>query len=272
MATSVHSVARDLLVAAFGDAAVANAAGVAALTWVGRILKGDRDGYIAELHRGRLPAVEIIQEPGEAWKQSALDQGTVTASWRVRVHVGNLSQEDAEEASRDILYAGLIKVRATNYFKIGDETVNTFNASPLGFYLETVLDVVTAMDRTDYETDPADVTVPPTSGGDVGGISLTINYNTVSPVSILTLDADQAIDTVSVEVITPFDGTAPTVTIGVTGDQERYLAAADSNIKQANSTWEKDANDTGPKTVKVWVAPDGSSAGSIKVQISVTNA
>ncbi len=272
MATSVHSVARDLLVAAYQDADVATAANVLHVTWVGRVLKGDKDGYIGQLHRGRLPAVEIFQEPGEAWKQSALDQGVVTSEWKVRVHVGLPKQVEAEELARDILYAGLIKVRAQNYFKIGDEVVNSFYPSPLGFYSEATITVVNAMGRDTYETAPAGGSTPTPSEGEVGGISLTVNYGDTSPITILELEDDQAIDTVSIEVITPFNGTLPTATIGVDGDQERYLAAADSVISQADSVWEKDANDAGPKTVKLWLAPGGSTAGQLKVQISVTNA
>ncbi len=269
---SVHTVARDLLVGAYQNAAVAAAAGIASLTWTGRVLQGDRDGYIGELHRGRLPAVEIIQQPGEAWQEEAYQVGKVRHSWMIRVHVAGFSQVTAEAQARAILYAGLIQVRALNYWKVGGDTVGEFSASALGHQLECVITCESVMERADYETTPESVVVPPTSEGDVGGISTTINYNSASPVAILTIPADQALDTVSVEVITPFDGTLPTLSIGIDGEQGRYMATSENDITEAGSTWEKDANDAGVRTVKVWLGGTGATQGQVKVQLSVTNA
>ncbi len=63
MATSVHSVARDLLVAAYQDADVATAANVLHVTWVGRVLKGDKDGYIGSSTGAGYPLLKSSKSP-----------------------------------------------------------------------------------------------------------------------------------------------------------------------------------------------------------------
>ncbi len=269
---NLHTVARDILISCFQDPAVADAAGITHGTWVDRVMAGDRDGYIGKLHRGRLPAVEITQLAGEEWTQLSFQAGMVKHSWLVRIHVAAFDQTIGETLARAILYAGLIKVRALIYWNIGVDIVGGFNASAIGHYLECTLTCENTMERADYETTPVAVNVAPTSEGDVGGISTTINWNSTSPVAVLVLPADQSLDTVSVEVVTPFDGTAPTVTIGVAGDQARYMATTDSDITEAGSVWEKDTNDVGPLTVNVWVGGTGATQGQLKVQLSVTNA
>lgn len=269
--TTIHDVTQSRMVTAFQEASVAIAAKVPHSVWVDRVLTGDRDGYIGELHRGRLPAVELIQER-DAWSQKSLDNGLVTSTWRIRVHIGHSDQVEAEANARAILYAGLIKVRQSNYFKIGDDNVSEFQGSPLGHMLETVITVEHVMRRSTYETQNTGTTTVPQSEGGMGGISLEIGYNDTSPVAILVVDADQAVDEVSLQVLEEFDDAASTVTIGIDGEQGRYLAGNESDVTELDSIWQKDANDTGPKTIKVWIHPGASTQGRIAVQISLTDA
>ncbi len=268
-----HTAAKALLLAAGRDTSVASVAGVGSVEWATRVQPGDKNGFIAGLHRGRLPAVEVFQK-SDTWTLLSADeggQGTMSATWTARVHSGLPDQDLAEDQVRAIIYAMLIKVRANRYFTIGDDIISNFSESPLGYALEVEMTVVTAMGRDTYETsaDTTPGTIP--DGGAVGGISFDVNFNDTSPVSILALPAGQAINGVQVKVLTTFDGASPSVTVGVTGDQSRYMAAADSDVAQAGTVWEQDADDPGPQTVKVWITPGaGATQGKVRVQITAT--
>lgn len=269
-----HTAAKSLLLAAVQDATVASAAGVTS-GWTDRVLVGDKDGFIHQLHRGRLPAVELFQD-SDLWTQASHGdggQGTTTARWTMRVHSGLFDQNLAEEQCRRIAYAALIKIREQNYFAIGDDNVAEFNESPLGYSLTVSIIVTTSMGRDTYETTPSGSSGTVPDGGAVGGIRSVINYNDASPKSILALPAGQALAEVQVKVEVPFDGASPSITIGIDGDQERYLAAADSDLAVPDSVWQKDLDDTGPKTVKVWITPGaGATQGRVTVQLLATAA
>ncbi len=268
--TNVHTAARSLLLAAWRDPAVASEAGIALVQWATRVLTGDRDGYVGGLHRGRLPAVELIQK-NDKWDFPSYTQGTVTSNWIIRVHSGLPIQENAEDQCRAIIYAGLIKARAVDYFNIGEETVVTLQESPLGYSMEIEFSVECAASLETYETTANDSDqgeVP--DGGDVGGIRTTINYNTTSPYSLLALPAGQSLDSVEVRVVTPFDGVAPAVTIGIDGSQDKYMLSTDSDLTEADSLWERDSDDPGPQTVKIWISGTGATQGQIVVQLTTT--
>ncbi len=271
MATSIYTTARDLLLASWKGSPVAAAAGIDSVVWEGRILLGDRQGYIAELHRGRLPAVELFMaQNSDQWTEHAYNLGNVRAVWRARIHVADLTQDAAEEHSRQIMYAGLIALRANNYFHVGEDRVIGFNGSTLGHTLEVEFDVDLVQSRETYGTTPASSIGPVPDGGVVGGIRIAINFDDTSPVSVLALPADQAVDSVQIHVVTAFDGTAPVCTIGIDGDQGRYMGEDDSDLTDADTKWEKDSDSPGPQTIKVWLDPDGSAQGQIIVQIVTT--
>ena len=268
-----HTAAKTLLLAAARDSTVAAAAGIATLTWQDRVQPGNKDGFIAGLHRGRLPAVEIYQV-SDAWTQLSADssgQGVMLARWVLRVHSGLPDQDLAEDQCRAVLYAALVAARAQQYFRIGEDSLQDFNESPLGYSLTCDFSVQTTMSRETYETTPTGSTGGISDGGVVGGISKTINWNDTSPVSILALPAGQALALAQLKVTSDFDGTSPSITVGVDGDQERYLAAADSDLAQVDSVWERDVDDPGAKTVKVWIVPGaGATKGQVKVQLITT--
>ena len=266
-----HTAAKTLLLAMCRDYTVAAAASVATLEWSSRVLAGNKDGYIAGLHRGRLPAIEVFQV-GDTWTQLSAEnggQGLVQARWTLRVHSGLYDQDLAEDQCRQIVYAALAKIRATDHFRIGEDAVETFDETPLGYSLEVQLTVQMAADRGTFHYTPDTTPIP--DGGVVGGITKTINFDDVSPVSILALPAGQALSGVQVSVVTAFDGATPTLTVGVDGDQERYLAADQNDLTLVDTVWDIDANDSGPKTVKVWLDPGvGATFGQVKVQLTTT--
>lgn len=268
-----HTAAKALLLAAGRDSTVAAAAGITTVDWAGRVMPGNRDGYAHGLHRGRLPALEIFQN-GDTWTQLTAQEGgsgTMQASWTLRAHSGLPDQDLAEEQVRRIVYAALIKVREQGYFRIGEDTIETFDETPLGYSISVTVTVQTTMSRETYETTPSEAVGDVPDGGDVGGISKTINWNDASPVSILALPAGQAIATVQAKVITAFNGDTPSLTIGVDGEPDRYLASDESDLTLAPSVWERDADDAGPRTVKVWVAPGaGATQGQVSIQIIAT--
>jgi hypothetical protein len=263
-----HTAAKSLLLAAVRDASVASAAGVVS-GWANRVLTGDKDGFVHSLHRGLLPAVEVFQT-GDTWTNASAGdggQGITRARWVLRVHSGVPDQNLAEEQCRAIAYASLIKIREQPYFTVGDDALQTFQESPLGYSMEIEIDVTTSMGRDTYETTPSGTSGPVPDGGAVGGISTDINFNTTSPVSVLALPIGQALARIELKVKTDFDGGAPTITVGIDGDQSRYLAADDSDLKHVDSVWMKDISDAGPRTVKVWIEPDGSTQGQVNIQL-----
>ena len=268
-----HTAAKALLLAMCRDASVSLVAGVAGGEWATRVQAGNKDGYIAGLHRGRLPAIEVFQE-GDTWTQQSAGSGglgVVLARWTMRVHSGMYDQDSAEEQCRAIAYSALIKIRETEHFRIGEDVLETFQESPLGYWMEISISVQMSMSRSTYETTPSAAEPPPSDGGIVGGITRTIDFNASSPVSVLALPAGQAVSGVQLSVITAFNGVLPTVTVGIDGDQGRYLAGDESDLTIADTVWDKDSNDVGPKTIKVWVvAGVGATLGQIKVQITTT--
>ncbi len=268
--TTTHDAAQSRLVTAFQQANVAVAALIAQSVWIDRVLTGDKDGYIHELHRGRLPAVELFQER-DSWDQKSLDNGIVTSTWRIRVHVGHSNQVQAESAARAILYAGLINVRASNYFKIGGDTVNKFDSSALGHFLETVITVEHVMERDTYGTSQSPTTLPGAPPAGIGGVTLDIPYNVASPVTTFDLNINTMVDSVEILVLEAFDDGAATVTVGVDGEQGRYMAGDESIIQELDAIWEKDQSDVGPQLIKVWVHPGSSTAGLIRVTITTTD-
>lgn len=271
--SDAHTAAKALLLAACRDSTVAAAAAIGSIEWVSRVLTGDKDGFVSGLHRGRLPAVEVFQR-SDKWtnlSQSDGGQGTMSAAWTLRVHSGQLDQSLAEEQCRAIVYAALIKIRENQYFWVGDEIVAGFDESPLGFSMTVDIDVVTVASRDSYESAPNTPggTIP--DGGTMGGISKQIEWNDASPVSILALPAGQALAGVQVTVVVPFNGTAPSISIGVDGDQSRHFDASEIDLTTTDVVFDKDVNDSGPQTIKVWIVPGaGALAGRIKVQLLAT--
>lgn len=265
---TVHTVARDLLLGAFRHVSVAGAAGIGAGAWLNRVLSGNRNGYISDLHRGRLPAIEIYQVGAEDWVQLSADSGgmgVLRASWGVRVHVSGANQSVAEALARLILYNGLVQARGLYHFRIGNDNVGQFQATALGYMLETRLDVELAMGRSDYELDGNAVVWLPG-----GMVEATINFDDASPSLVFAVPAGAIVAEVSLHVVTAFDGASPTATVGTDADPAAFLTTVQSDLTDADSIWEASADEAGPVNVNVTLVPGaGATQGQITVRVTI---
>ena len=151
---SPHDVQRDQLLAAIRDANVANVAAVAPGDWAStsspRVLVGNANGYIAGLHRGRLPAVEIFQESDE-WARQTVGGGEILTTWVVRCHVPDLGKQSADSLARRILLKALTFIRADTYFYEGSESFTALTPGPLGSFVELRVSMAFSYCRTTYE-------------------------------------------------------------------------------------------------------------------------
>lgn len=58
----------------------------------------------------------------------------------------------------------------------------------------------------------------------------TLAFNTSSPLSLLTLPIGYGIKSILVNVTTPFNGTTPTLSIGISGTTDKYVATSDLDL------------------------------------------
>ncbi|MEY2653570.1 MAG: hypothetical protein RLZZ524_598 [Pseudomonadota bacterium] len=101
----------------------------------------------------------------------------------------------------------------------------------------------------------------------------TIAFGTSSPVTILTPPASCTIKRVTVEVETAFDGTAPNLSVGVSGTPARYMATTENDLKtlgiyEVMPEYEEDGT---PEAIIVTFNADSSSAGSCRVCVEYAN-
>ncbi len=140
---------------------------------------------------------------------------------------------------------------------------------------------------TDYElTFPADNGSPSqvlqTDGNGVltwatiagGADKLTIDttslaFGTGSPLTMFTSPANSVIDYVEVVVDTAFNGTAPTVTIGIVGTTSKYSGTTDVDLKTAGSYRIHPGLplSAGENLIATYVA-DSSSAGAARIHVA----
>lgn len=152
--TSPHDVQRNAILAAVRDPTVAAVAGVVPATWASatspRVLSGDAAGYLAGLHRGRLPAVEVFQA-ADQWVRQAANGGTILTEWVLRAHAPDLTKHAAESRCRAILLASLAALRAVEYLAEGSEEFDTMQHGPLGHNLAVRIALAHTFCRATYE-------------------------------------------------------------------------------------------------------------------------
>lgn len=164
MVTTAHDLQRERILAAVRLTAVADAAGVAPVAWASttspRVLVGDAAGYLAGLHRGRLPAVEVFQASDE-WSHLSVGGGTIDTVWVLRAHAPDLTKAAAESRARGILLVALASLRADEYLREGGEEFGALVSGPLGHSLEVRITLVHSYCRSTYETDAVITPAPP---------------------------------------------------------------------------------------------------------------
>lgn len=95
-------------------------------------------------------------------------------------------------------------------------------------------------------------------------------FGTTSPLSLFTLPANAVIHLVKVIVDTAFNGTAPTLSIGITGTTSKYMGTSDIDLKTVG-IYEADpgvvANGSSEALIATYAA-DTSSAGAGRIEVS----
>jgi hypothetical protein len=103
------------------------------------------------------------------------------------------------------------------------------------------------------------------------GATKTILYNEVSPIKIISIDSSGALNTISVRVVSAWDGTGASLTIGVSGDQTKYFASSELDLTCSDCVFEKDFDEAGPLEIYAYFAPGaGASAGQVRIQTTTT--
>ena len=103
--------------------------------------------------------------------------------------------------------------------------------------------------------------------------STTVNYNSSATIPAMTLPVDAIVDKVSVIVDTPFNGTAPTLTVGLEGGTGfEYVSAGDANLKVGDRY---DVPSQLPPVgssgnIEILYTADGSGAGAARVVVTYT--
>ena len=113
-----------------------------------------------------------------------------------------------------------------------------------------------------------------TIGGSADKIGVDVTalaFDTASPVAMFNLPVGGRPDLVRVIIDTPFNGTAPTLSIGVAGTVSKYMATTQVNLKGAAG----DIYEVKPATAPISGSPeavittyvaDGSSAGAARIE------
>lgn len=98
----------------------------------------------------------------------------------------------------------------------------------------------------------------------------TLAFGASSPVTLFTLPANAIIDKVQVIVDTAFNGTAPTLSIGIAGNTSKYTGTGDVDLKTTNM-YEVEPGLVSVGSTEALIATysaDSSSAGSARIIIS----
>lgn len=272
-----HDLQRERLLGACRIQAVADAAAIPLATWASttspRVTCHNGQGYVGGVHRGRLPMIEWWQTT-QPWDRQMLNCGTIRTAWTMRVHVNGPSWEAADSLARGIAQTSLAAIRSDAYLAEGMESIGELVATPLGFALDTTLELVHTFSRSDYNTGAiitpgSPVVVIP----GVGGYSVLIPWNAVSPVTAWTLPASNRLDNIEVHVVDAWDGVGASISVGTPGDADAFFTPAQSELDVAGITYEQDFDQAGPISIIVTVVPGtGATMGAVRLQITVTEA
>jgi len=92
-----------------------------------------------------------------------------------------------------------------------------------------------------------------------------------SPVTMFTKEAGSKVKEIRVYIDTPFNGTAPTVSIGVVGTTSKYAATTEIDLKAAAGSvfviTPEDAVEGGTEALIATYSADSSSAGAARIEV-----
>lgn len=110
--------------------------------------------------------------------------------------------------------------------------------------------------------------------GSAGGVSVdttTLAFDDSSPVTMFELPDGAVIDRIQVIIDTPFDGAAPTMSVGVSGTASKYMTATENDLTAAAGTvfeTHPGLDDQGAaEDLIITYAADSSAAGSARVLV-----
>lgn len=94
-------------------------------------------------------------------------------------------------------------------------------------------------------------------------------FGSSSPISMFTLPANAVIEKVTVIVDTAFNGTAPTMSVGISGTTSKYVGSSDVDLKTAGCYVVHNTQDANVSTEALIItyAPDSSSAGAGRILV-----
>jgi hypothetical protein len=99
----------------------------------------------------------------------------------------------------------------------------------------------------------------------------TIAYNTASPVALFNLPANAVVHEVEVILDTPFNGTSPNMSIGVSGTASKYMGTGDNNLKgTAKDRYMTHPGETAngsPESLIATLVPSTADTGSVRVLV-----
>lgn len=99
--------------------------------------------------------------------------------------------------------------------------------------------------------------------------SIALAFGDSSPVAGFTLPANAVVEKVRVYVDTAFNGTAPTMSVGISGTVSKYMPATSLDLK-TTGTYDYTPGlvaDVGTNAIILTYAPDSSSAGAARVEV-----
>lgn len=269
MATSYYDTAIDGLLGAFRQSNVATAAGIDPAVWASttspRVYSGDR-GWIGGRHRGRLPLIEIFQED-DLHTELTIIGGLVQHRWTIRLYSGIVDVSAAESQLHSMMLTGLASLRQGQRWYVGGEVSTKLEAHPLGHKLECIVMTENTECRETFSVDL--VPDPPTPTDEDMGMQKSFSPTTTSPLSVIVLTSDFAVDNVQLSIDTAFNVGA-TISVGTLADHEYFLAASEIDPLTAGVTVQKDFHERGPVTVYVFLT--GVTVGTGTIQVATTEA
>jgi hypothetical protein len=97
-------------------------------------------------------------------------------------------------------------------------------------------------------------------------------FGSSSPVTMFTLPANAIVHAVQVIIDTPFNGTAPTMSVGVAGTTSKFMGTGDVNLKgtakDVYTVHPGEPADGSPENLILTYAADGSAAGAARVLVT----